>query len=150
MGRLFAIVDRRKRGGGGGTIGLRNGSSAVLITVPHTCSPYGAVLLIAFLPQPHSTRPAPNISPCLKFLDNCLSCLLMQLKTWIYASWHVACRKGSEEFAMPLLFTLVWMGSYLLVLWRNIFLCTIVYQQLTSPEKCFVGVLNLQERFTYE
>jgi len=87
----------------GGRIGLRNGSSTVLITVPHTCSPYGAVLLIAFLPQPHSTRPAPNICPCLKFLDNCLSCLLMQLKTWIYGSCHVACRKGYKEFTLPFL-----------------------------------------------
>ncbi|XDV31892.1 hypothetical protein PO909_002822 [Leuciscus waleckii] len=72
-------------------------------TYRYASSPYGAVLLIAFLPQPHSARPAPNICPCLKFLDNCLSCLLMQLKTWIYGSCHVACRKGYKEFAMPLL-----------------------------------------------
>lgn len=128
--------------GVGGWIGLRNGSSSVLITVLHTCSPYGAVLLNAFLPQPHFARPAPNIYPCLTFLDNCLSCLLMLLKTWIYGSCHVACRKGCKELAMPLLWShvvasLVWNTdrqlSFSVPLWGNIFSYTIVYQQLTGP-----------------
>jgi len=43
-------------------------------------------------------------------------------------------KDGQLSFSVPLL--------------KNILLYTIVYQQLTGPVKWFMGVLNLQVRFT--